>query len=355
MQGAGNGGFGAAQGGFESGERQLVDAHRAGHRVAADAFHGVGVAENEPRLRPAEQLVAARGDDRRAVAQPARRVGLVGQHPFGGEQAAADVRDDGDAERREIAHAWHPGEPFDAIVARVDLEHGAHPAAVTFGVDDGVLVVAQMRAIRHAYLDEPGPGRLQQLGQTEAVADLDEFAAADEDVRVPGDREAGEQQCRRAVVDDQCAARVRHPLLERVERCAAALGARGSDGVELDVDVPRSATERLDRGVAERRAPDVGVHDDARCVEDRSQGGGRLGQAQCDGRVDAVGADGARADVGLGRDDGALHSVASERAYLVGEACEELVGARDASTWVVARGHRSSRSSADAPQPIGQV
>ena len=42
---------------------QLVHAQGAEHRVAADALHQRGVARYDPRLRTAEQFVAAEADD----------------------------------------------------------------------------------------------------------------------------------------------------------------------------------------------------------------------------------------------------------------------------------------------------
>ena len=51
--------------------------------------------EHHPRLRPAEQLVAAGGDDVGAVGQRGGGVGLVGQQRVGRKQPAAEVDDQG--------------------------------------------------------------------------------------------------------------------------------------------------------------------------------------------------------------------------------------------------------------------
>jgi hypothetical protein len=69
--------------------------------VAAQALDDVGPAEQQPGLRPAEQLVAARGDHG-APARSAVRRRLVGQQRVRGEQPAAGVGDDRHAERGEL-------------------------------------------------------------------------------------------------------------------------------------------------------------------------------------------------------------------------------------------------------------
>ena len=84
------------QGGLQRGEGELVDAQRSGRRVPSQPLDQLGVAEQQTRLRPAEQLVAAGGDKVGAVAQHGRGVGLVGQQRMRRQQARADV----DHERR---------------------------------------------------------------------------------------------------------------------------------------------------------------------------------------------------------------------------------------------------------------
>ena len=68
----------AGQGGLEGRQGQLVDPQGAGGRRAAQPFDELGLAEQQARLRPAQQLVTARRDQRapRAAARwrrPARR------------------------------------------------------------------------------------------------------------------------------------------------------------------------------------------------------------------------------------------------------------------------------------------
>ena len=85
-QRAGDGRQGAAEGRLERRQRELVHPERAGERVPQQAADQLRVAEQQPGLRTAEQLVAARGDQARALAQGGRRVRLVGQQRVRGEQ-----------------------------------------------------------------------------------------------------------------------------------------------------------------------------------------------------------------------------------------------------------------------------
>ena len=63
------------QRGLQSGERELVDPQRAGERVLARGLDGVRAADEQPRLRTAEQLVAARSTTSAAPAAIERRTG----------------------------------------------------------------------------------------------------------------------------------------------------------------------------------------------------------------------------------------------------------------------------------------
>ena len=66
------------QRGLQGGEGELVDAHRAVQRVLPDEFDQVLAADDQPRLRGAEELVAAEGDQRGARRDRVRTVGSPG-------------------------------------------------------------------------------------------------------------------------------------------------------------------------------------------------------------------------------------------------------------------------------------
>ena len=70
-------------------------------------------------------------------------------------------------------------------------------------VRDGALVVGNPRAVRRPDLDEAGAGAREHVGDAEAVADLDELSARDDDLASLGERSEGEQHRGRVVVHDE--------------------------------------------------------------------------------------------------------------------------------------------------------
>ena len=90
------------EGGLEGRERQLVDAQGPGHRMPAEAGDEVGATGDDPRLRAAEELVAAGGHDVGAVAEHRGHVGLAREKCVGREQAGADVDHQRDAQPGQV-------------------------------------------------------------------------------------------------------------------------------------------------------------------------------------------------------------------------------------------------------------
>ena len=84
-----------AQGGGDAGQAGLVGAHRAGQGVARDVADEGALADDDPGLRAAEELVAAEEGHRRAVAQALGHHRLVRQAELGGveERTGAEVVD----------------------------------------------------------------------------------------------------------------------------------------------------------------------------------------------------------------------------------------------------------------------
>ena len=85
-QRAGDGREGTGDRRLKGGEGQLVDPQGTGQGVAQQAADQCLVAEQYSGLRAAEQLVAAGGDEVRAVAQRGRGVRLRGEQRVGREQ-----------------------------------------------------------------------------------------------------------------------------------------------------------------------------------------------------------------------------------------------------------------------------
>src|SRR5207302_1194360 len=110
----------------ERGNGDLVRPERAHERMAAELRDRLPAPGGDAGLRPAEQLVAAEGDDVRAVAHGLRNGLLAAQPESRGveERPAAEVVDERDAalarEAREVAGCGLGHEPAEREVARVD-------------------------------------------------------------------------------------------------------------------------------------------------------------------------------------------------------------------------------------------
>src|SRR4029079_11087305 len=84
---------------LERGEPELVDAQRAMERVAPKLLDERGVADDDARLRSAEQLVAAEADEVGARGERRARRRLVGEVD---ERAGPEVVEERHAEAREL-------------------------------------------------------------------------------------------------------------------------------------------------------------------------------------------------------------------------------------------------------------
>ena len=79
----------------------------------------------------------------------------------------------------------------------------------------GALVVGDTCAVRRADLDEACAGPRQHVGDAEAVADLDQFAARDEHLATLGESREREQHCPGVVVHDERALGAGQPAQDR--------------------------------------------------------------------------------------------------------------------------------------------
>ncbi len=150
---------------------------------------------NRPACGPPSSLSALHGDHRGALAQRRRDVGLVGQQRVGREQPAAEIGDHRHRQGGQLGHRHRAGEALDAEVAGMHLEHGRGVRADRCGV------VGARDPVRGADLAQPGAAGRDEVGEPEAVADLDHLAAADDDLATRADRGRGEHQRGGAVVD----------------------------------------------------------------------------------------------------------------------------------------------------------
>ena len=88
-------------------------------------------------------------------------------------------------------------ETLDAIVGRMDLKDHRRIGR------DGLLIICQVRAVGGADLDEFGARGRHDIGNTEAAANLDELAAADDNLFARGMGGKHQQHRGGIVVDDQ--------------------------------------------------------------------------------------------------------------------------------------------------------
>ena len=201
---------------------------------------------------------------------------------------------------------------LDAIVGRMDLKDHRRIGR------DGALVVRQVRAVGGPDLDELGARGLHNVGDTEAAADLDQLAAADDDLLACGMCRQHQQHGGRVIVNDQRvlgtgkrADELRGVLLARPART-------GVDAV-LERAIPaRNLGHGLGGRFRERGATQVGMDDHTRGINRWAQARQRRTmRAKFNGRCQlalrargGTGANGGTLLVELGRDGGMHHRIA---------------------------------------------
>ena len=299
--------------------------------MAREAGDRLRPAQHQARLRSAEQLVAAGGDQSGAGPQPGVGVGLVGENRVRREQAGPDIADHQHPEAGELADADRRREALDQVVGRVHLQDERRAGA------DRPLVVSEHGPVGGAHLADPGAGGLQQVRQPESVADLDQLAAADDDLPPGGQRRGRQGQRGGVVVDHVHRPGRRDRPRESVERARAAAAALARRQVELHVRAARRGLHRVTRGGRQRRAAEIGVHENAGRVDHRGQGGGGRRQRGRRGVGDARRADGPGAGQFLGAGDRRLDQRPAEPLPRRDQA---RVGEHDVGPWhLTARVH----------------
>ena len=164
--------------------------------MLADAVHALGASDDDPRLRSAEEFVAAEtadidagGDgvsnrrlrDRATTRlRPACDPGCSGLRPCGGraataEVAASEVLGDGDIELLsngdQIRERGPFGEALDPKIGRVDAEDHRGP------IGDRRRIVCRARLVRRPDFSQCRTRLCHDIGHTETAADLDQLSA----------------------------------------------------------------------------------------------------------------------------------------------------------------------------------
>jgi len=260
--------FGA---GLETRERDFVEPKRTVNRVPAQAGDRRALADDEPRLRAAEQFVAREHDDVHArrdrvpherfaaqdVRERRRAVRL--------EQSRSEIEGTRDlptqAEFSELRRRRFLGESDDAEVARVDLDQEAR------ALTDRALVVRDPGAIRGPDLDEARVRTRHDVRHAEAATDLDQLAAREDRFASARERVEEEQHGAGAVVHADARLRAGESR-EEIAEVIVTLVALVRLAVDLEHAVAaRRSSHRFGDFVVDRRATETGVQDDARRVD----------------------------------------------------------------------------------------
>ena len=156
----------------------------------------------------------------------------------------------------------------------MDLEYAAGGRA------DGAGIVPQVRPVGRAHLVQCCACRFDQVRQPEAGADLNEFPAAHHHLPAGGERCSGQHQRGSSVVDHQRILCGGTGGEQGSAGTGAPVGAAAGFQIELHVHITAGCDKSFNRTRRKRCATEVGVDDDAGCVEHRAQGCRR---ARCDG------------------------------------------------------------------------
>ena len=223
--------------------------------MAPQPLDEVRAADDDARLRPAEQLVAREADEVGAggEARGGRRLALELD-----ERARAEVVDERQpGTSRHLRRAPRAeGCSVKPDLTEVRLMDAQDERRLR---PDRALVVGRARPVRRPHLAQPRARAREHVGDPEAVADLDQLAARDEHLATLGERGEREQHRRRVVVDDERRLGAGEAPQERSE-VVLPRAARAGGQVVLEVRVAAADLEHArESRLRERRPAEVRV------------------------------------------------------------------------------------------------
>lgn len=228
-------------------------------------------ADNETRLRAAQQLVPGKGDQigsfgdclahRRLLAETitrqvdqAARTEVVEKHHtcFTGD-------------RRKLGTRHFRGKAFDPVIRRMDLEDQSRLRP------DGLEIVLRMGAVGRAHFDQIDTGALHDVRHAESAADLNQFTPRNDRLTPGADRVESDQDSRGIVVHDGGILRSRQ-FAEQFPQMAVAFAAPA--GIEIEFKRSRFAhcvDGGIDRLLRKQRPTEIGMKHRTRQIEKRTK------------------------------------------------------------------------------------
>ena len=255
----------------DCGQRRLVRSHRPGKRVLAHLRDEVCATDNESGLRATDELVAAERHDVRTGGKPLAGHRLVGEPEASrvDERTAAEiVHDDRAVTMGQFGHLARVGNLDEAALGEVRRVHPEHEPCAPIG--QRLREVCGAGPIGGADLDKPCARPPDDLGDTHATADLDQFAPADGHAAAARKTD-GERHGRRVVVRDEGVLGTGQ-LHQRVLGGSVAVAPSARLPVELEQQVGsgRLGADRP-RLLWPGRPPEVRVDDHAGRIDDRDE------------------------------------------------------------------------------------
>jgi hypothetical protein len=225
-------------------------------------------AEDQTRLRSAEQLVAAASHQIRTVQQCLAQCRLRTARRLV-EQSAAEIRDQreimGARKARQLRNARGRSESDGAEVALMHLEQHARVGS------DRRTVVLEPRLVGGPNLDQAGAPLSNHIGHAEASADLHQLASRDDHLAAVAERREHQQDGCRAVVDGKRSFRGRELVERRLERLSPRPAPAGCQ-IELQIAVTRGDLRNRCNGLGRQRgAAQVRVQNDSGGVDRAAQ------------------------------------------------------------------------------------
>gem|GEM_PF-4414863 len=296
-------------------------------------------------MRTPQQLVTGKGDQIEPISHRFEDGSLVRETVIRevDERAATEVFDGGDAgppaEGRQCIRRDVGDKAFDRKVRAMATQQERRARR------QRLFEVAQVDFVGRADFDQRRAAAREDFGESKAAADLDQLVARDDDLAAFCKGVEDQQHGRRAVVDDQGFLGAAE-LAQQSADASVARTARPALEFELEVRVSGGdGRDRFEGFARERRAPEIGMEQNARSVDQFEQpvafGGGQTvahgGDDRLERRNDRVFAGIAAAQRPDDGGDRIFHGLGPEQR---GESRDARLGEEPVHRWDITQRHR---------------